>query len=200
MPKVFQESIQITANFWTDEEAVAYKMKAIHPKLFGLFCPIRYVLSEKRKVYVPYEFFVFSYELRRGRNRDENDALRGFDKSGEIAVVFDMNEVHPFHFDLYESLDLHSTPLSSVDGKLMEPNCTYAESEKRTYETIRWNMLRRIFNGLPKLTLVRRVHFYRPAWRLSLHAGSKSFVKFAYLDKHMAENEHISGLRVRLAT
>ena len=41
-----------TPNIYNDEEAVELKMKQIHPKLFGLFCPVRYECIKKEKVYV----------------------------------------------------------------------------------------------------------------------------------------------------
>ena len=40
-----------TPNIYNDEEAVELKMKQIHPKLFGLFCPVRYECIKKEKVY-----------------------------------------------------------------------------------------------------------------------------------------------------
>ena len=200
MYQVSHQSIEATEEVMDNEEAVAVKMKLIHPKLFGLFCPVKYTLVEKRKVYVPYEFFVFSYELRRGKHRTSDDKLGIFDRKGEIGVVFDMNEVHSFHFDLYDTLDLQTIAMGDVDGTLLPPNCTSAEAEAKTAESVRWKMLRKVFQALPQITLIKHVPFYRPAWELKLSVKSRTFEKFAYMDKHSTKNEHISGLKVRLAT
>lgn len=200
MNRETHQSIEATEEVMTDEEAVAFKMRKIHPKLFGLFCPVKYTLLEKRKVYVPYEFFVFSYELRRGKHRTGDDKMGIFDRKGEIGVVFDMNEVHSFHFDLYDTLDFRTIPMDSLDGVLLPPNCTSAEAEARTAESVRWKMLRKVFQALPRIALIKHVPFYRPAWELRLAVRSRTFEKFAYMDKHSTQNEHISGLKVRLAT
>ena len=200
MSQVAYRSIEATAEVMANEEAVAFKMKKIHPKLFGLFCPVRYTLVKKRKVYVPYEFFVYTYELRRGKNRTGDGKMGIFDRRGEIGVVFDMNEVHPFHFDLYDTLDLRTLQTEDLDGELVPPNCTLAEAEAKTFESVRWKMLRKVFQALPQITLVKQVTFYRPAWELELSVRGRMCEKFAYTDKHSTQNEHISGLKVRLAT
>ena len=200
MNQIPHGSIQTTESVMTDTEAVEHKMKIIHPKLFGLFCPVKYTLQEKRKVYVPYDFFVFAYELRRGKHRTSDDALGIFDRKGEIGVVFDLNEVHSFHFDLYDTLDLCTVPTEGLDGEILPPNCSSDEAQAKTFESVRWKMLRKVFQALPQISLIRHEPFYRPAWELRLSVRGRQCEKFAYMDKHSTQNEHISGLKVRLAT
>lgn len=45
------EFIMVTKTGKKDQEAVEEKMKALSPKLFGLFNPVSYELKTKRKVY-----------------------------------------------------------------------------------------------------------------------------------------------------
>ena len=83
-----------TPNIYNDEEAVELKMKQIHPKLFGLFCPVRYECIKKEKVYVPYMLLVFNYKITRNSAKADKGKKGIFDRSGKIGIVFDMNEVH----------------------------------------------------------------------------------------------------------
>lgn len=61
-----RKNVFVTTPYQTDQEAIEWKMKKIHPKLFGLWCPIKYELKESEKVLVPYTLFIFNYELKRG--------------------------------------------------------------------------------------------------------------------------------------
>jgi hypothetical protein len=59
-------------------------------------------------------------------------------------------------------------------------------------------MLRRVFHSIPRVELVSQKKFYRPAWELTVEAHGKRFERYAYMDDYLCENEHISGLKVRL--
>lgn len=194
------EFVLATPAACTDEEAVNLKMKQIHPKLFGLFCPVKYTLIAKEKVQIPYELMVFDYRITRSRKGQDLNKTGFFDRRGEVAVVFDMNEVHAFHFDLYDDLQLHKKKADELEGRIVKPNCTEEEALAQSMECIKWQYLRKVFHAGAELTLIRRKRFYREAWKLSLSCRGKTYEKFAWLDRFGAENEHISGLRVRLTT
>ncbi|MCQ4638497.1 hypothetical protein NE619_17345 [Anaerovorax odorimutans] len=195
-----EKKIFVTPNIQDDEEAIALKMKQIHPKLLGLFCPVKYELIAKEKVQLPYEFLVFHYKLVRSTKKQDLNKQGIFDREGDVAVVFDMNEVHAFHFDLFDDLNLQAKDVSALQGRIIKANCSEKEVLEQSIECIKWQYLRKVFHAIPQLTLIQRKRFYREAWRLELMCRGKQYEKFAYRDRFGAENEHISGLRVRLTT
>ena len=77
-----KKDVYVTSPYQTDQEAIDWKMKKIHPKLFGLWCPVKYDLKEKERVFIPYCLFVFDYELKRGKK--ENGPL---DRKGQIGAI-----------------------------------------------------------------------------------------------------------------
>ncbi len=187
-----------TPNIYGGKEAIDVKMKQIHPKLFGLFCPVKYHLISTQKVYVPYMFFVFDYRLARNPNKSRIGKPSPFDREGQIGVVFDMNEVHAFHYDLFDDLELAKMQKDTMKGKFMQANCTEAEAIETSIECVKWQYLRRVFHAVPDITLAKKQVFFREAMNLDLECRGKHYTKFAYRDKFGAKNEHISGLRVRL--
>lgn len=192
--------ILTTPNISDDQEAIAWKLKQIHPKLFGLFCPVKYQLVSKEKVQVPYQFMVFDYRLVRSTKKRDLNKKSMFNRQGEVAVVFDMNEAHAFHFDLFDDLRLQKKKTDDLEGEILVANCSDKEAFEQSVECIKWQYLRKIFHAIPELTLIKKECFYREAWRLTLQSHGRRYEKFAYRDRFGAENEHISGLRVRLTT
>lgn len=188
-----KQDVYVTSSYHTDQEAIDWKMKKIHPKLFGIWCPVKYELKEKEKVFIPYRLFVFDYELKRGKK--ENGPL---DRKGQIGAIYDMYEGHCLHFDLNDDLELCSRSEDSLQGKFLESNYSSGEILKDTMETVKWRYLRRLFNTLPDLTLNKTVNFYREAWKLNLIARGEEYEKFAYLDAFGMQSENISGLKVRI--
>lgn len=194
------KKVLTTPNIRDDDEAIALKMKQIHPKFLGLFCPVKYDLLSKEKVHLPYEFLIFHYRLIRSTKKQDLNKQGMFDREGEVAVVFDMNEIHAFHFDLFDDLNLQTKDVSDLQGRIIKANCSEKEVLEQSIDCIKWQYLRKVFHAIPELTLVQRKRFYRDAWRLELMSHGKQYEKFAYQDSFGAENEHISGLRVRLTT
>lgn len=194
------EFILTTPAVCTDEEAVELKMKQIHPKMLGLFCPVKYTLVSKEKVQVPYELMVFDYRIVRNKKGQDLNKTGFFDRKGEIAVVFDMNEVHAFHFDLFDDLKLQRKRVDELEGRIVKPGCSEQEALEQSMECVKWQYLRKVFHAGAELTLIQRKRFFREAWKLVLNCRGKTYEKFAWMDRFGAENEHISGLRVRLTT
>jgi hypothetical protein len=69
MNNLCKNSINVTESVRTDEEAIKKKMDLLNTKIFGLFSPVSYELKSKKKIYVPYELLVFSYEIHRGKRK-----------------------------------------------------------------------------------------------------------------------------------
>lgn len=188
-----KENVYVTSPYQTDQEAIDWKMKKIHPKLFGLWCPVKYELEKKEKVFIPYRLFVFDYELKRGKK--ENGPL---DRKGQIGAIYNMYEGHCLHFDLNDDLGLCRRSLDSLPGKILKSNYSDDDVLEDTIETVKWRYLRKIFNTLPGVTLNKTVPFYREAWKLKLIARGEEYEKFAYLDVFGMQSENISGLKVRM--
>ena len=188
-----KKDVYVTSPYQTDQEAIDWKMKKIHPKLFGLWCPVKYDLKEKERVFIPYCLFVFDYELKRGKK--ENGPL---DRKGQIGAIYDMYEGHCLHFDLNDDLGLCERSLESLSGKILKSKYSSDEVIEDAIETVKWRYLRRIFNTLPGVTLNKKVSFYREAWKLTLIARGGECEKFAYLDAFGMQNENLSGLKVRM--
>lgn len=191
-----EEAVMVTMPVCTDEEAVNKKMKLLQSKLFGLFSPVKYELKSKRKVYIPYELLIFSYEIHRGKKKIARNGM--FDRSGEVGIIFDQNEVHPFHFDLFDDLNLRKANRTELKGDILEDNCTSREVGEKSKDFVQWKVLYRVFRDLGEVKMVERRKFYRPAWELEVEANKKEFIKYAYMDIYGSENEHVSGLKVRL--
>jgi hypothetical protein len=196
MNNLCKNSINVTESVRTDEEAIKKKMDLLNTKIFGLFSPVSYELKSKKKIYVPYELLVFSYEIHRGKRKDLKRGM--FDREGQVGIIFDLNEVHPFHYDLYEDLEFKKYSLEKLDGDLLKDQCPTEDAEKQCREFVQWRVLQRVFRDLGQVDLVKRVKFYRPAWELLVEARNQEMIRYAYMDGYGSENEHVSGLKVRL--
>ncbi len=196
MNNLCKNSINVTESVRTDEEAIKKKMDLLNTKIFGLFSPVSYELKSKKKIYVPYELLVFSYEIHRGKRKDLKRGM--FDREGQVGIIFDLNEVHPFHYDLYEDLEFKKYSLEKLDGDLLKDQCPTEDVEKQCREFVQWRVLQRVFRDLGQVDLVKRVKFYRPAWELLVEARNQEMIRYAYMDGYGSENEHVSGLKVRL--
>lgn len=193
MEKIIDRNILITKPVRSDEEAIGKKMELLNTKLFGIFSPVTYNLMMRSKVYVPYELLVFSYEIRRGKDNQKKGL---FYREGEVGIIFDMNEVHPFHFDLYDDLKLVKE--KHVEGVILSGHCTFEEAEIKSKEYVQWRVLQRAFKSSGSVELIKSIKFYRPAWEMHVEARGKKMIRYAYMDEYGPENEHVSGLKVRL--
>lgn len=187
------KAVYITSPYQTDQEAIDWKMKQIHPKLFGLWCPVKYELVNKEKVYIPYRLFIFDYQLKRGKKADSP-----LNREGQIGAIYDMYEGHCLHFDLYDDLGLCSKSTASLSGRIIESRHSDGAALEDATETVKWRYLRRIFNTLPEVRLNKTVSFYREAWKLNLISRGEEYEKFAYLDVFGMASENLHGLKVRI--
>ena len=180
--------IQATEEVRSKEEAIEQKMKFLQPKLFG-YPLVNYSLKGMRKVYIPYSLLVFHYVI---------DRKIGLRREGEMAVIFDLNEVHPFHYDLADGFNTRKLRTENLDGDFLPINCTDEEAQEKSINTIQWKGLYRAYRSKGELTLLRSEKFYRPVWELDLDHKGRQFIRYAPLDTYGSSNEHLSGLKIRL--
>ena len=184
-----EKFILTTEEVRSKEEAIEQKMKFLHPKLFGIQLT-KYELNQVRKVYIPYQLMVFHYEIPR---------KVGLKREGELAIIFDLNEVHPYHFDLSEEqLKTIKIGTDKIEGIILPDKCLEKEAERKSVEMIQWKILFRFYKSKGDVQLLKRQKFYRPAWELDLTSNNRSYIKYSSLDPYGFQNEQISGLKVRL--
>lgn len=186
-------TVYITKPYGTDEDAIEWKMKQIHPKLLNLWCPVKYELISKEKVYVPNKLFVFEFSLKR-----EGRIGSKLSRDGEIGVIYDMNEDHAFYFDVKEELKLEKAHLDRMEGRLLKAACSEKAALKNAEEIVKSNYLRRVLSSIPEITLKSELVFYREAWKLILSCRGEEYEKYAYRDIYGTMNENVSGLKVRM--
>ena len=186
-------TVYITKPYGSDEDAIEWKMKQIHPKLLNLWCPVKYELVSKEKVYVPNKLFVFEFSLKR-----EGKIGSKLSREGEIGVIYDMNEDHAFYFDVKEELELEKISIDRMEGRLLKAACSEKSALESAEEIVKSNYLRRVLSSIPEVTLKNEVTFYREAWKLILSCRGEEYEKYAYRDIYGTMNEHVSGLKVRM--
>ena len=197
MKQLEMETIKILQRERTTEEAIAEKMKSLSPKLFGIFAPVVYELISWKTVLIPYYLLTYEYSMREGFSKK-----RFMNRSGEITVIFDANEVHGFHFDKAEYADFKTVCVNrkSLLGEyeIIEMNCTEEDIEENCLDLIRYRYLQKISRGGSEIIFMEKEKFYRPAVEMTVMARGKVMERYAYLDKYTLSSEHISGLKVRL--
>jgi hypothetical protein len=189
LKKIDEKYMLITEEVRSKEEAIGQKMKLLHPKLFGIRLA-KYELNQARKVYIPCQFMVFHYEIQR---------KIGLRREGKLAIIFDLNEIHPYHFDLNEEqLRTIKIGADKTEGIILPDKCLENEVERKSVEMIQWKILFRFYKSTGDVRLYKKQKFYRPAWELDLTSNNRSYVKYASLDPYGHQSEQISGLKVRL--
>jgi len=185
----------MTKTFYSDEESIQKKMDMLNTKLFGIFSPVHYSLSRKRKVFIPFDLLVFHYRIEKGTNLS-NSSLRV--REGEIGVIYDLNEEHAFHYDLFDKLEIGTKSFENLKGVFLPSNCSDEEVVTRCKDIVQYKMLARAYKGLGILTLAKRERFYREAWELTTVCRGREHIRYAYKDNYTPLNEHVSGLKIRL--
>lgn len=194
--KSVPDRIYVTRAVKTEKEAVREKMSLLNRKWLGIVSPVTYELKGKRKIYVPCELFIFSYAIRRS---PRNSGWKGFfDREGQVGIIFDQNEAHPFHCDILENIDLIEAEKGLPDGDILPDSCSGEDAEKESRAFAQNQILCRAFRMPGEMRLVKRKRFYRPAWELTVEARGKEMIRYAYADAYRTEREHISGLKCRL--
>ncbi|NLD18703.1 MAG: hypothetical protein GX663_00430 [Clostridiales bacterium] len=180
------------------EKSIEEKIKLLHGNFFGK--PIvKFEVTRMTDVWVPYCYLEYDFKVERHIVFKK----KGLRKQGEVAVVFDMNEMHPFQYDIYESGDI---PLlkSSLDAlsdkaKMIKCDNSFEEIENKAKEYIQFKVMKRFYGSEAKLLLRKKKMFYRPAVEMEvIYKGENPNMRYVYLDEFGVESEHILGLKYRV--
>lgn len=175
--------------------AIQEKVKQLHGSIFGKPL-INFEIRSERNVWVPYCYLVYHYSL-------DGKAILGRTfkpREGEVAVIFDLNEVHPMQYDIYESGDIKL--VNKANGKeyeVMEPNVSQDEMLIKAEEHIQFKIMKRFYGKSGKLKLKKKEMFYRPAVELEvIYKNGCPNMRYVYLDEFGIQSEHILGLKYRV--
>ena len=178
------------------EEAIESKLKLLRGSFFGK--PIqKFDIGTVRDVWVPYCYLQYHFYVERNIMFKK----KGLEKEGEVAVVFDMNEMHPFQYDYYEDGEIKLRKGKIDDGSRDIIKCTnsFHDVEKKAIDHIQFKIMKRFYGRDGELTLTKRKRFYRPAVELEIiYKVEHSNLRYAYLDEFAIESEHILGLKYRV--
>lgn len=192
---IMNEVFYFTPAVMNSEEAIETKLRRLRGNFFGK--PImNFETGHVRNVMVPYCYVVYDYKVGGGKG-----FLKMSEKTGEIAVVFDMNETHLFQYDVYEGGHLHLEQ-GVIDGNvfsLMDSDISDPEILRISEEYIQHEVMNRSYGLKGGLRLKTQKRFYRPAVEIEvIYKGKNSNMRYAYLDGYSVESEHVSGMKHRL--
>lgn len=185
----------VTAQTLDREEAVEKKLKLLRGNFFGK--PImKFQVGQVTDVWVPYCYLEYRFVVERSVLFKK----KGLEKSGEVGLVFDMNEMHPFQYDLYESGQL---PLKKENlGKertIIHSENTMADVKEKAEDHIQYKIMRKFYGAEGKLSLKKNMLFYRPAVELEIiYKEENKNLRYAYLDEFSVDSEHVLGLKYRV--
>lgn len=201
MVKRLEKQIKNDKNWYTQvavdrQSAVDKKIRLLHGSFFGR--PIvKFELSQMKDVLVPYCYLVYHFQTERGTLLRKN----GIEKVGDVGVIFDLNECHPFQYDIYESGDLALVKTCKGSDKHIALDRKASEHEliEQTESYIQDKIMKRFYGRPGKLKLKKKQYFFRPAVELEvIYRNGRSNKRYAYLDNFGIENEHILGLKYRV--
>ena len=177
-------------------EATENKLKLLHGSFFGR--PImKFQVGRVTDVWVPYCYLEYDFYVER------NIAFRkkGLEKRGEVALVFDMNEMHPFQYDLHEAgpLPLFRGKLDTKGRTVLSCSNSFREVEAKAEDHIQYRIMKKFYGRNGDLTLKTWKKFFRPAVEMEIiYKGNNSNLRYAYLDEFGVESEHVLGLKYRV--
>jgi len=199
MQKNSEGIIKITRPAVSEDEATEKKLKQLESRILG-FKVMSFEIVSNDYVYVPYRFYRYGFQVNRKTLINKSGQ---FDKQGELTVIFDNNEAHPFECDINEmgELDFVDIDLSEKKGEILSVACGKDEAREETEYFIQNKILRRIYASTGNIEQLEDVAFYRPAKRLTIQYKNNPNSlneRFAYLDAYGVVSEHILGLKVRV--
>jgi hypothetical protein len=157
---------------------------------------MKFQVGQVTDVWVPYCYLEYRFIVERSILFKK----KGLEKNGEVGLVFDMNEMHPFQYDLYESgqLPLKKESLGK-EKKIIRSENAMDEVKAKAEDYIQYKIMRKFYGAEGKLALKRNVLFYRPAVELEIiYKGENKNQRYAYLDEFSVDSEHILGLKYRV--
>ncbi len=188
--------VYVTESVATKDAALDAKMKQVEPKLLGIKM-VNYHRSGLRKVWVPYYFLVYNYEVSRNVFFNKSDT---FKRKGTVAVVYDVNEMHASHYDLIAEgeIPMVKKNIEQTDGEIMPGGGNAEEVMANAERSIQRQILWKAYKTEGELRQVQAVKFYREAWEITLNYKDRVYKKYAYLDRYGVHNERARGLKARL--
>lgn len=178
------------------EETIQEKIRLLHGSFFGK--PIlKFDIVSMRDVWVPYCYLVYHYNIGGNTFRKIKRSVR----DGEVAVVLDLNEMHPMQYDIYESGELKLIKKKSRDESraLIHVGALEADIRAVTEQYIQMKIMKRFYGKLGDLKLLSKKNFFRPAVELEIiYRGENVNKRYAYLDEFGIQSEHILGLKYRV--
>ena len=103
-----------------------------------------------------------------------------------MAVVLDVNEMHPFQYDIYESgeLPLIKGVPETGNREIIKTENSFHDMDEKSQEYIQFKIMRKFYGRNGKLDMAKCRFFYRPAVELEIiYKGENSNMRYAYLDE-----------------
>ena len=154
------------------------------------------ILSQK-PVMVPYCLLEYHLYV----DRSIGKLKKSLEKNLDVGIVYDMNEGHPFQYDLFEEgeLPLQKKHLTDELKECMLERVPDKKMLEQTEEYIQRKVAKKFYGREGKLTLKKKKYFYRPAIELeTAYKNGNTNTRYAYLDDFGLMHEHIFGLKVRV--
>lgn len=195
-PVKSKDSIFHTKQVADRQEAIDSKLKLLRGSIFGR--PIvKFDIGTVRDVWVPYCYLEYDFHVE----RSVMFKRRGLVKEGKVAVVLDVNEMHPFQYDIYESgeLPLVKGSPDTENREMIKTENSFHDMDEKSREYIQFKIMKKFYGRNGELDLVVQKLFYRPAVEMEIiYKGENSNLRYAYLDEFAVENEHVLGLKYRV--
>lgn len=177
------------------QTAIDEKIRTVQGSIFGR--PVNKIeIGTIRDVWVPYGYFVYDYEVGSGKG------LFKAKRSGQVHIIYDMNERHCMQYDEKESgaLPLKKKDLSEDNRVFLKAAADHRSGILRDVEDyVQMKIMYKTFGHKGDIKLVKQVDFYRPAVELEVFfKGRNRNIRFAYLDEYAVKSEHILGMKYRI--
>ena len=166
------------------QEAIESKLRLLHGSIFGKPM-MKFDIGRVTDVWVPYCYLEYDFRVERNILFKK----KGLTKEGKVAVVLDVNEMHPFQYDIYESgqLPLVKGKLDTAKRTVIKTANTLSDMESRAEDYIQFRVY----------CLKQRVFVYAVEMEI-IYKGKYPNMRYAYLDEFAVESEHVLGLKYRV--
>lgn len=178
------------------QEAIESKLRLLHGSIFGKPM-MKFDIGRVTDVWVPYCYLEYDFRVERNILFKK----KGLTKEGKVAVVLDVNEMHPFQYDIYESgqLPLVKGKLDTAKRTVIKTANTLSDMESRAEDYIQFKIMKKFYGRNAALFLSSEKIFYRPAVEMEIiYKGKYPNMRYAYLDEFAVESEHVLGLKYRV--
>lgn len=195
-PAKSKDNIFHTKQVADRQEAIDSKLKLLRGSIFGKPI-IKFDIGAVRDVWVPYCYLEYDFHVERSVMFKK----KGLVKEGKVAVVLDVNEMHPFQYDIYKSgeLPLIKGVPETGNREIIKTENSFHDMDEKSQEYIQFKIMRKFYGRNGKLDMAKCRFFYRPAVELEIiYKGENSNMRYAYLDEFAVESEHVLGLKYRV--